>query len=419
MSCRSGRSYHLAVYLTGFSLVLLAALVVIAAEGSFRASQFGLKLWFDAVLPALLPFFALSDILAAYGIIHFMAVWLEPLMRPLFNIPGAGGFALAMGLVSGYPLGAMITTRLCRERLVNPVEGERLISLANTADPLFMAGVVAAGFFQMPELGATLSFAHYLGAFLVGLIGAHHERHAPATAPPAAGSALPIWQRAAQAMLQARRADGRPFGAVLGSAIQNAMASMLLVGGTIVMFSVLLRVLEIAGVSGMLAGVAATLLGWVGLSPELGQVLVRGVLEITNGTQAASQAASHLEERAAAASFIIGWSGLSVHAQVAALVQGTGIRMGPYVRARLLHGLLAGALTALFLRLGLGPSLATVAGAPPAPPVKGLSALVWHLRWAGGLAVLAVIAAGVAAAAVRLGIALRPSRVGGCGGWGR
>ena len=419
MSGRRERSQALAAYLTGFGLVLLAALVVISAEGSFRASQFGLKLWFDAVLPALMPFFALSDILAAYGIIHFMAVWLEPLMRPLFNIPGAGGFALAMGLVSGYPLGAMITARLCRERLVNPVEGERLTSLANTADPLFMAGVVAAGFFQMPELGATLSFAHYLGAFLVGLIGAHHDRHAPATPPPAAGPSLPVWRRAAQAMLQARRADGRPFGAVVGSAIQNAMASMLLIGGTIIMFSVLLRVLEITGVTAVLSGVAEALLNLVGLPPGLGQAMVRGLLEITNGTQAASQAASGIAERAAAASFIIGWSGLSVHAQVAALVQGTGMRLGPYVRARLLHGLLAAALTVLLLRLGLGPALAAVAGVPPAEPVTGLASLTWHLRWAGGLAVLAVLAAAVAAAAVRLGSTLRLSRAGGFGRWGR
>ena len=418
MRGRAGR-LPWSTYGTGFGLVLLAALVVVAAEGSFRASQFGLKLWFDAVLPALLPFFALSDILAAYGIIHFMAVWLEPIMRPVFNIPGAGGFALAMGLVSGYPLGAMITARLRREGLVNPVEGERLVSLANTADPLFMAGVVAAGFFELPELGATLSFAHYLAVFLVGLAGAYYCRDAPATPPPLRSPALPVWSRAAKAMIEARQADGRPFGAVLGSAIQNAVSSMLLIGGTIVMFSVLLRVLELVGVTGALARLAGAVLGWVGLSPELAQALVRGALEITNGTQAASQASADLVQRAAAASFVIGWSGLSVHAQVAALVQGTGIRIGPYVAARLLHGVLAGGLTALLLHQGLGPALAAVAGGPPPVPLAGLASVAWHLRWAAGLAVLAVAAAVTTAVAMRVVSRLLPPRISGLGRWGR
>lgn len=390
-----------AVYLPALALVLLAAMVVAAAEGSFRASLFGLRLWLEAVLPALMPFFALSEILAAYGVIHFLAVLLEPLMRPLFNIPGAGGFALAMGLVSGYPLGAVITARLCRDRLLNPVEGERLVSLANTADPLFMAGVVAAGFFRLPELGATLSVAHYLAVFLVGLMMARHDRQAPMT-PPVGGASGSVWARALVAMARARREDGRPFGAVVGAAIQHAMSSMLLIGGTIILFSVLLEVLQLVGVAALAARAAGWLFQQLGLSPDLGPPLVRGLWEITNGTQASSSAQASLVHRAAMASFIIGWSGLSVHAQVAAVVQGTGIRLGPYVRARLWHGLLAALVTVALLQLGLGPTLASLAWVSP-PQALGGAVVLWHARWAFGVS----LALGLAAACAGLATALR------------
>ncbi|WP_324718187.1 nucleoside recognition domain-containing protein [Carboxydochorda subterranea] len=397
---------ELRTYLAALLLGLFAAAVVVAAKDAFEASLFGLRLWLEAVLPALMPFFALSEILAAFGVIHFIGVLLEPLMRPLFNIPGAGAFAFAMGLVSGYPLGAIITARLCKDRLCNSVEGERLVALANTADPLFMAGVVAAGFFQVPELGGVLSVAHYLGVLLVGFSGAFHDRGAPETPPIEATSREGLLRRALAAMLKAHRADGRPFGQVLGDAVRSAMHSMLLIGGTIILFSVLLRVLARVGIVPLLSGAA----GWVGqalgLDRSMGEVLVRGLFEITNGTQSASQARGSLVERAALASFVIGWSGLAVHTQVAAVVQGTGIRLGPYLRARFLHGVLAAIITVALMALGMGPAVgawaAPAAPAGPAPLWWTFGALMWRMKTAALLLGLLVVAATAGAVVRRL-----------------
>ena len=68
-------------------LAALAGLVVTVAfvmypEAAFEASLDGLKLWFEIVLPALLPFFTMSEILMGLGVIHAVGVLLEPLMRP-------------------------------------------------------------------------------------------------------------------------------------------------------------------------------------------------------------------------------------------------------------------------------------------------------------------------------------------------
>ncbi|MEW6046458.1 MAG: nucleoside recognition domain-containing protein [Bacillota bacterium] len=392
-------------YLIGAALGLFTALVVVSAKDAFEASLFGLRLWFDAVLPALLPFFVLSEILAAYGVIHFMGVLMEPFMRPLFNIPGAGSFAFAMGLVSGYPLGAIITARLCRERLCNAVEGERLVSLANTADPLFMAGVVAAGFFQVPELGAALSAAHYLAVLLVGWLGAFHERRAPATPPLEGTSREPLLYRAATAMGKARREDGRPFGQVLGDAVKSAMTSMLLIGGTIMIFSVLLRVLARLGVVQALGHLAGAALAAVGLNPGLADAAVRGLFEITNGTRTASQAQGALAERAAVASFIIGWSGASVHAQVAAVVQDTGIRLRPYIRARFLHGIFAAAITLVLMASSAAPRLPVLTPFTASGTLSPWSpeAVAWRLRTAGLLLGLMLVGVATGQLARKLG----------------
>ncbi len=88
--------------------VLVATVTVIIVfypEIAFRASLDGLKLWFEIVLPALLPFFVMADLLMGLGVVHFVGSLLEPIMKPpLFKIPpGVGGFAVAMGLAGGYP----------------------------------------------------------------------------------------------------------------------------------------------------------------------------------------------------------------------------------------------------------------------------------------------------------------------------
>ena len=104
--------------------IIVTIAIVRYPEEAFEASVYGLRLWFDVVLPALLPFFAMAEILMGLGVVHFMGVLLEPFMRPVFRIPGVGAFAVAMGLASGYPIGAKITARLRRENLCDQVEGE-------------------------------------------------------------------------------------------------------------------------------------------------------------------------------------------------------------------------------------------------------------------------------------------------------
>src|SRR5690606_20476877 len=143
-------------------------------EAAFEASLDGLKLWFEIVLPALLPFFTMAEILMGLGVIHAVGVLLEPLMRPVFRVPGVGGFAVAMGLASGYPLGAKITGTLRRQNLCNREEAERLLSFANTADPLFMIGAVAVGMFGLPQVGVTIVAAHYLSVVVVGFLMRYH-----------------------------------------------------------------------------------------------------------------------------------------------------------------------------------------------------------------------------------------------------
>lgn len=324
---------------------LMTGMIVVFPEVAFQASLEGLQLWFEIVLPTLLPFFIMVDLLMGLGVVHFLGSLLEPIMRPLFRLPGVGGVAVAMGLVAGYPMGAKVTGELARSKSITQVEAERLMSFANTAGPLFLVGAVGVGMFGRPELGITLLIAHYAGAVFVGLCMRLHK----GPESPRISNKGSYLGRALDAMDKARRSDSRSFGLLFADAIRSTFHALLFIGGCIMIFSVLASVLSSTGVLYPLKTVLAFLLNLFGLDGSLAPALVKGFFETTLGTQTVAQNATSLGAGAAAASFILGWSGLSVHMQVAAMLSGTKVGFKPYIQARLLHGLFSAIIAALLL----------------------------------------------------------------------
>ncbi|MDR6227259.1 sporulation integral membrane protein YlbJ [Desmospora profundinema] len=334
--------------LLGAVALFLVLSLIFFPEQAFQSSLKGLKIWWDVVFPALLPFFIASEILMGFGVVHFLGVLLEPLMRPLFRVPGTGGFVMAMGLASGYPIGAKLTTRLREQELITRSEGERLVSFTNTADPLFMFGAVAVGFFHDVSLGVAIAVAHYISSLLVGILMRFHEPDGAVTpiAPPDQTFFL---MRAFRAMHQARLADGRTLGQLMGDAITSSMNTIMLVGGFIIMFSVIIAVLDSVGFLTLLAAVIGWILNLLQFPAQLAPAVISGAFEITLGAQITSEspASIHMAYKIAVVGAITAWSGLSVHAQVASLLSRTDIRYGPYCAARVMHGFLAGWITLL------------------------------------------------------------------------
>ncbi len=334
--------------LLAFIVFLIALMIIFFPEVSYQASLEGLRLWFEIVLPTLLPFFVMADLLMGLGVVSFLGSLLEPIMRPLFRLPGEGAFAVAMGLTAGYPLGAKITGELARSKSITQVEAERLAAFANTAGPLFLIGAVAIGMFGRPELGVSLLIAHYGGALLVGFcMRLHRGPESPRIARK--GS---YFGRALEALDKARKTDGRTFGRIFSDSIRETFQSLLFIGGCIMIFSVLVQVLDATGIMIPIKSFVAWALSLTGLDPSLAGAVLNGFFETTLGAQTASASIASLGGRVAVTGLVIGWSGLSVHMQTRAMLAGSGVRYMPYVYGRILHGIFATMITVLLLGPG-------------------------------------------------------------------
>lgn len=334
-----------------FTLITIS--LAVYPEAGLSAAKAGLQVFWEIVFPSLLPFFVLSEILLGLGVVNAFGVFLEPLMRPVFNVPGVGAFALSMGLAAGYPMDAVITGKFRRSGLCSRVEGERLLAFTNTADPLFMFGAVAVGMFGLPEIGVPIAIAHYLAAFSVGFIyrfyGGKEEKTRERRRDT--GTSRKIWKRAIQELYWTKQRDGRPLGQLLGDAVKESVGTLLMIGGFIMTFAVFITVMEQVGLVRVISPGVQSLLRFCGFDPDLGQSLLHGILEIDLGAMAVAQAHAPIDQRIILAGVIIGWSGLCVHGQVMSVVHDTDLRLAPYIIARVLHAVLAGLYTGLCLRI--------------------------------------------------------------------
>ncbi|NLN26195.1 MAG: sporulation integral membrane protein YlbJ, partial [Bacteroidetes bacterium] len=227
----------------------LAASLMIYPKESFDSSLRGLQMWWEVVFPSLLPFFIVSELLIGFGVVTFIGVLLEPFMRPLFRVPGIGGFVWAMGLASGYPAGAKFTARMRQEKKLTRIEAERLVSFTNSSNPLFIFGAIAVGFFHNPSLGIILALSHYIGNTFVGLFMRFHGYHEEKKTVPYEKKHNNLLKEAFLALHEERLKDKRPIGKLLGDAVQSSVQTLQMVGGFIIIFSVLNKLLYLLDIT--------------------------------------------------------------------------------------------------------------------------------------------------------------------------
>lgn len=151
-----------------------------------------------------------------------------------------------------------------------------------------------------------------------------------------------IVRSALMAMRQAYWEDGRTFGKLLGDAVTSAVQTLMLIGGYMMIFSVLINVISITHFADILRPITQFLLSFMGIFTDTTPQWIKGLMEIHLGAYAFSQVndLSLLPQMALLSAFL-GWGGLSAHAQVAGFHQQTDARYTFFLQSRALHAVLA------------------------------------------------------------------------------
>ncbi|MGE5380118.1 MAG: nucleoside recognition domain-containing protein [Methylocystaceae bacterium] len=297
-------------------IILLLIFMIIQPGSSMQAAGRGLTLWWQTVVPALLPFFIISELLIRLQVTRYLGKWLNPLMKPLFNLPGAAGLAVAMGYTSGFPVGALVSTHLYKEQLLTKQQASHLAAFTNNSSPLFIIGAVGVGMLNNQTCGYILAIAHYGSNLLVGwYLGRKNRADCPD----------------ASTMLVIERTNEN----LLGSSIRNSINSICQIGGFIIFFMVLTSFLINTGIIDFLVYMVGVFLP--AIPPTLVYGSAFGLLELTQGAQTLGAAQAPLFWKLMLLSTLLSFSGLCIQAQVHSIISESGLSYRPYLKARLLQ----------------------------------------------------------------------------------
>lgn len=271
-------------------MVLLLWRSAVAAE----AVRWGLTLCARSVIPALFPYFVVSGLFISLGFADGVGRRLEPLIRRLFGVGGAGASAFFLGLLGGYPVGGRTVGQLYRAGRLSKDEAERLLAFCNNAGPSFILGVVGVGCFGSLRTGVYLYLVHAFSAVLVGIL---FRKKAPVSGQKVRYSAA-----------------FEPIAAFV-RAVGEAAEGMVRLCGFVVFFLVILALItDLTG---------------------LNHPVLLGLAELTTGVTALEGRPGDLVWAAA----LLGWGGLSVHGQTAAVLSDTDLGLGRYFLGKILQAI--------------------------------------------------------------------------------
>ncbi|PAB58883.1 sporulation integral membrane protein YlbJ [Anaeromicrobium sediminis] len=301
---------------------------------SYEGAKLGVSTWINVVLPALLPFFIGTEMLIRLGFVRFIGTLLEPIVKPIFNVPGEGSFIFLMSIASGYPMGVKLTSQLREDNLISKEDGQRLLSFCSTSGPLFILGAVAIGMFQNKSLGILILISHYLGSLMTGFTFRFYKKSKSNNF----SLNKTTYSGKIKTSLSYMKNTNNSFGVIFSESVKKGMEVLFVIGGYIILFSVLIQIIKHGNIIEALTIKISSMPLLGSLDRKIYTALISGFIEITVGCRELSLIESlSFRNQAVFASLIISWSGLSIHAQSLSIISKTDLSCGIYIFSKVIH----------------------------------------------------------------------------------
>jgi sporulation integral membrane protein YlbJ len=290
-------------------LFLSIILLIIAPKTAFAATSAGLILWFNTIIPSLLPFLIVSSLVVKLNLLKHFDRFLEPIVYKLFKLPPCAIYPIFFGIVSGYPTGAKVTADLYADKYITKKEAEYLLSFCNNCNPMFLIGFVCISQLKMSKGICIIPLIVYLSSFMSALflrpflLDKNSETHNTTKYTP----------KKFRFSLE-----------LFDECIFNSCAILLKVGVYIIIFSIIA--------------------GFISLIPihfEIGKALLIGFVELTNGISYLSTLTITETTKIVLSCTLIAFGGLSISAQTSSVIANKGLSSIKYILCKLINALIA------------------------------------------------------------------------------
>lgn len=139
-------------YLMLIVLLILIIFILTHPAVSVVAAADGLLLWYEKILPSLLPLAILSNIMVYSNYMQIVTKYLYPVTKHFLKISPNGCFAFLGGMLFGFPMGSKISADLTANHSIDEREGEILAICFNQLSPVFLSSYLLTSILNMPEM---------------------------------------------------------------------------------------------------------------------------------------------------------------------------------------------------------------------------------------------------------------------------
>lgn len=286
----------------------------------FTGASYGLVLWFRHVLPTLLPYMILINVLICTPALHWICRITSTFLCPLLGTSYYGTFAVLTGFLCGYPMGAKTTSDLLNVNKISRSEASYLLSFCNNTSPAFILSYVVAQNMKERNLCIPffpiLTFTPLMLSFIFRLFYRLPE------------SSCSFPQVTPGSFSNPSESISNSF---LDRCILNAFESVTKVGGYMMMFSVLIQ---------LLASV---------LPNTIFSLLLYSSLEISTGIRLLFSSALYTTEKIILCAFLTSFGGWCCIAQTYSMISGSQLPILPYIAEKLVTALVTSLLISAYI----------------------------------------------------------------------
>ncbi len=309
------------------AVAMLFVLLTIFSRPSAQGARISLERCGATLIPSLFPFLVLCGFAVRCGFAERCGRILAPVTRVLFNLPGCTAAFILTALVGGYPVGARGIRQLLDRGAITKEEAARMTCFCVGAGPGFVVAAVGEGIFRSTALGLILLSAQVLAALLLGIATGFLSRR--------------------KGMVSCKKkiqTEPEPAGQALVASVADGAQAMLSLCAFVVLFGALLGLCNQLQLPALLA----QLLQRIGVPLPAGLSILPVLLEVCSGT---ASAACTAETAIFLTAFSLGWGGLCVHFQIFSVLGDLPFSKRRFFGFRMLHGFIAGGLSALLVPL--------------------------------------------------------------------
>ena len=328
-------------YTLSLTTLIITVFCIIFPNDMLNSTKSALNLWYSVIVPSLLPFLIISDLLQQTAITKFFSRLLSPIMNKIFHLPGISSMAVFLGMTGGYPVGAKVTADLRNKNLISYSDAKHLIAFTNNAGPLFLSAAIGIGLYKSPNIGFLLILSHYFSALLVGFIFRFLKKQK---------------QNNIDKKLEFKIFKMSDLGSILSNIIKNSILIVCTIGGFIILFSLISTILEKLNITTIIANLIMPT-----LPQELSNGIIAGILEVTNGVNKISKIDIPIFNKLIITSILIGFGGFSIHMQTLGILSNSDIKFLPYFCGKLLQAFISGLLTFVLIKYTFFENILSVA----------------------------------------------------------